>query len=139
NCSYERDITDEFIEPITMMTADNHPVATIQSGDVVVFFNFRTDRGRQLTEALTQTDMPDCQMRRLDLYYVTMTNYDDHYQGIHVLYNKDNVVMTLGEVLEQHQKTQIRIAETEKYPHVTFFFSGGREEPFVGETRILRN
>ncbi|MEZ4801952.1 MAG: 2,3-bisphosphoglycerate-independent phosphoglycerate mutase [Gelidibacter sp.] len=137
--SYENDVTDEFIKPIVMMNATNHPVATIKNGDVVIFFNFRTDRGRQLTEALSQYDFHEQNMHKLDLYYVTMTNYDDMFTGIHVIFEKDNLTETLGEVLEKYHKKQIRIAETEKYPHVTFFFSGGRELPFEGETRILRN
>lgn len=137
--SYNHDITDEFILPIVSVDSDQKPVAVIEEHDVVIFFNFRTDRGRQLTEVLTQADMPEYGMQKHDLYYVTMTSYDDSYQNIHVVYHKDNVTMTLGEVLEQHHKKQIRIAETEKYPHVTFFFSGGREEPFIGESRILKN
>ncbi|MBR9846408.1 MAG: 2,3-bisphosphoglycerate-independent phosphoglycerate mutase [Algicola sp.] len=137
--SYDNSITDEFIKPIIMVDDANNPVAKIQSGDVVIFFNFRTDRGRELTEALSQNDFHEQNMHQLDLYYVTMTNYDDSYRGINVIYNKDNLTETLGEVLAKHNKTQIRIAETEKYPHVTFFFSGGQEEPFKGETRILRN
>ena len=115
------------------------PLATIQDDDVVIFFNFRTDRGRQLTAALTQIDCPEFNMHKLNLYYVTMSRYDDTFKGIHVIYEKDHLHETLGEVLEKHHKKQIRIAETEKYPHVTFFFSGGREEAFEGETRIMRN
>ena len=107
--------------------------------DVVIFFNFRTDRGRELTEALSQQDFHEQNMHKLNLYYVTLTNYDETYQNVKVVYNKDNITETLGEVLEKAHKKQIRIAETEKYPHVTFFFSGGRETPFEGETRILRN
>ncbi len=137
--SYENDITDEFIKPIVMLDKNEQAVATIQNGDVVVFFNFRTDRGRQLTEALSQMDFHEQNMHKLDLYYVTMTNYDEMFTGIHVIFEKDNLTETLGEVLEKHHKKQIRIAETEKYPHVTFFFSGGRELPFEGETRILKN
>ena len=137
--SYQNNITDEFIEPIIMVDENEKPIATIQNGDVVVFFNFRTDRGRELTEVLSQADMHEHNMHKLDLYYVTMTNYDDTYQNVHVIYDKDNITETLGEVLEKANKKQIRIAETEKYPHVTFFFSGGREIPFEGETRILRN
>jgi len=137
--SYHKDITDEFLKPIIMVDDHNEPVAQIKDGDVVVFFNFRTDRGRQLTEALSQLDFHEQNMHKLNLYYVTMTNYDDSFTGMHVVFNKDNLTETLGEVLEKHHKTQIRIAETEKYPHVTFFFSGGREMPFEGETRILRN
>jgi 2,3-bisphosphoglycerate-independent phosphoglycerate mutase len=137
--SYDNNITDEFIKPIVMVDDNENPIAKIKSGDVVIFFNFRTDRGRELTEALSQNDFHEQNMHKLDLYFVTMTNYDDSYKGIKVIYNKDNLTETLGEVLEKHHKTQIRIAETEKYPHVTFFFSGGRETPFKGEIRILRN
>ncbi|WP_323786851.1 2,3-bisphosphoglycerate-independent phosphoglycerate mutase [Psychroserpens sp.] len=137
--SYDNDVTDEFIKPIIMVDENDNPITKIQSGDVVIFFNFRTDRGRELTEALSQHDFHEQNMHKLDLYYVTLTNYDDSYKGIKVVYNKDNLTETLGEVLEKHNKTQIRIAETEKYPHVTFFFSGGQENPFKGETRILRN
>jgi len=137
--SYAKDITDEFIDPIVMTDEHNRPLATIKEGDVVLFFNFRTDRGRQLTEVLTQFDFHEQNMHKLNLYYVTMTNYDETFKNIKVIYNKNNITETLGEVLEKNHKKQIRIAETEKYPHVTFFFSGGREEPFEGETRILRN
>jgi len=137
--SYKNDITDEFIDPIVMVDDNDSPITTIQNDDVVIFFNFRTDRGRELTEVLSQEDFHEQNMHKLNLYYVTMTNYDDTYKNIHVIYDKDNLTETLGEVLEKAGKTQIRIAETEKYPHVTFFFSGGREIPFVGETRILRN
>lgn len=137
--SYDDEVTDEFIKPIVMVDGSNAPVTTIKEGDVVIFFNFRTDRGRQLTQALTQQDFHEHNMHKLDLYYVTMTNYDDTFKGIHVIYDKENLTETLGEVLEKYHKKQIRIAETEKYPHVTFFFSGGREDEFEGETRILRN
>ena len=137
--SYKNNITDEFFEPTVMVDANENPIATIQDDDVVVFFNFRTDRGRELTEALCQKDFHEQNMHQLKLYYVTMTNYDETYENVKVIYNKDNITETLGEVLEKAGKTQIRIAETEKYPHVTFFFSGGREIPFNGETRILRN
>lgn len=137
--NYERNITDEFIEPIVMVDENDNPLATIQNDDVVIFFNFRTDRGRQLTEVLTQVDCHEQNMHKLNLYYVTMTNYDDSFVGMHVVYDKDNITETLGEVLEKNGKKQIRIAETEKYPHVTFFFSGGRENPFIGESRILKN
>ncbi|RVT78667.1 2,3-bisphosphoglycerate-independent phosphoglycerate mutase [Flavobacterium sufflavum] len=137
--SYGNDITDEFIEPLVVTDADNKPLATIQDDDVVIFFNFRTDRGRELTEALSQQDFHEQNMHKLNLYYVTLTNYDETYQNVKVVYNKDNITETLGEVLEKANKKQIRIAETEKYPHVTFFFSGGREVPFEGESRILRN
>jgi 2,3-bisphosphoglycerate-independent phosphoglycerate mutase len=137
--SYENNTTDEFIQPIVMVDSNTNPLAKIEENDVVIFFNFRTDRGRELTEVLSQKDFHEFNMHKLNLYYVTMTNYDDTYQNVHVIYDKDNITETLGEVLEKHNKTQIRIAETEKYPHVTFFFSGGREIPFKGETRILRN
>ena len=137
--SYAHDVTDEFIAPIVMVDEQEKPLATIVEGDVVIFFNFRTDRGRELTEALSQQDFHEQNMHKLNLYYVTLTNYDETYQNVKVVYNKDNITETLGEVLEKAGKTQIRIAETEKYPHVTFFFSGGRETPFEGESRILRN
>lgn len=137
--SYDENTTDEFIKPIVKVNTANQPIATIKEGDVVLFFNFRTDRGRELTEALSQQDFHEQNMHKLNLYYVTMTNYDDTYQNVHVIYDKENITQTLGEVLANAGKKQIRIAETEKYPHVTFFFSGGREEPFEGETRILKN
>ena len=137
--SYDEDITDEFLKPIILTNNNEEPVAKIQDGDVVLFFNFRTDRGRQLTEALSQNDFHEYNMHALDLKYVTMTNYDDNFKNIDVIFNKENLGDTLGEVLEAHGKTQLRIAETEKYPHVTFFFSGGRETPFKGEERILKN
>jgi 2,3-bisphosphoglycerate-independent phosphoglycerate mutase len=137
--SYEIDITDEFINPLVMVDDNDKPLATIEDEDVVIFFNFRTDRGRELTEALSQQDFHEQNMHKLNLYYVTLTNYDETYKNVKVVYNKDNIEETLGEVLEKHNKTQIRIAETEKYPHVTFFFSGGREIPFRGEKRILKN
>ncbi|QXP79945.1 MULTISPECIES: 2,3-bisphosphoglycerate-independent phosphoglycerate mutase [Winogradskyella] len=137
--NYENDVTDEFIKPLIATDANNEPLTTIKDDDVVIFFNFRTDRGRQLTEVLTQSDFHEFNMHKLNLHYVTLTNYDDKYKGINVVFNKDNLKETLGEILEKHNKKQIRIAETEKYPHVTFFFSGGQEKPFEGETRILRN
>jgi 2,3-bisphosphoglycerate-independent phosphoglycerate mutase len=137
--SYRNNITDEFIDPIVMTDNEDHPIATIKEGDVVIFFNFRTDRGRQLTEVLTQKDHLEFNMHKMNLYYVTMTKYDDTFENVYVIYDKADITETLGEVLERNHKKQIRIAETEKYPHVTFFFSGGREEPFEGETRILRN
>ena len=137
--SYANDITDEFIQPLVITEEDNNPIALIKEDDVVIFFNFRTDRGRELTEALSQKDFHEQNMHKLNLYYVTMTNYDETYSNVHVIYDKDNITETLGEVLEKAHKKQIRIAETEKYPHVTFFFSGGREEPFEGESRILKN
>lgn len=135
--SYAENVTDEFIHPIVITDANDAPLATIQDGDAVICFNFRTDRCREITQALTQTDFPEQHMQRMDLHYVTMTNYDDTYKNVQVVYDKDNLHNTLGEVLAAAGKTQIRIAETEKYPHVTFFFSGGREAPFNGESRIL--
>ena len=137
--SYGNDVTDEFIQPLIAVDHNNKPLATIADDDVVIFFNFRTDRGRELTEALSQQDFHEENMHKLNLYYVTLTNYDETYKNVKVVYNKDNITETLGEVLEKANKKQIRIAETEKYPHVTFFFSGGREEPFIGESRILKN
>jgi 2,3-bisphosphoglycerate-independent phosphoglycerate mutase len=137
--SYGNDVTDEFIQPLVAVDSNGEPLAVIQEDDIVIFFNFRTDRGRELTEALSQQDFHEQNMHKLNLYYVTLTNYDETYQNVKVVYNKDNITETLGEVLEKANKKQIRIAETEKYPHVTFFFSGGRETPFEGESRILRN
>ena len=130
--SYANEITDEFILP-KIIDRDG----VIEEGDVVLCFNFRTDRGRQITMALTQQDFPEYDMNTLDLHYVTMTRYDEEFQGIHVIMEKDNLSDTMGEVLAEAGKTQLRIAETEKYPHVTFFFSGGREEEFPGEERIM--
>ena len=135
--SYNEGITDEFIMPIVMVDENKKPVALIQDDDVIVFFNFRTDRGRQLTRALSQEDFHEFNMHRLALHYVTMTNYDNSYKDVSVIYPKENLTETLGEVLENNDKKQIRIAETEKYPHVTFFFSGGRELEFKGEKRLL--
>lgn len=129
---YEDDLTDEFLKPIIVK-----PTGTIKDGDVVLFVNFRTDRPRQLTSALTQKDIPDQEMQKMDLNFFTMTDYDSSFQGIHVLFSKDNIKNTLGEVLSANGKSQTRIAETEKYPHVTFFFNGGREEPYEGEERIV--
>ena len=137
--NYEEGLTDEFLKPIIMTDHNNDPIAKIKDGDVVLFFNFRTDRGRELTEVLSQNDKHEYNMHKLNLHYVTMTNYDDNFKNVQVIFNKDNVTNTLGEVLETHGKTQLRMAETEKYPHVTFFFSGGREAPFKGEERILKN
>lgn len=134
--SYDNNVTDEFIKPIVVVE-NGKPVATIQEGDVVLCFNFRTDRGREITQALTQQDFPEQSMKALNLYYVTLTNYDDTFKNVKVIFDKDNLNNTLGEVLANAGKKQIRIAETEKYPHVTFFFSGGREQEFEGETRIL--
>ncbi len=135
--SYDINITDEFLRPISVRDTGGHPVAVIDEGDIVICFNFRTDRGRQITVALTQEDFPEENMRKLDLHYVTMTRYDETFKNVNVIFSKDDLKNTLGEVLEKNNKKQIRIAETEKYPHVTFFFSGGREEPFKGEKRIL--
>ncbi len=137
--NYNEGITDEFIKPTLMTTDGTTPVAVIEPEDVVIFFNFRTDRGRELTEVLSQFDIHEQNMHKLKLYFVTLTNYDDTFKDIHVVYDKDNLTETLGEIVSKAGKKQIRIAETEKYPHVTFFFSGGREQPFEGETRILRN
>lgn len=134
---YQNGETDEFLLPITLVDSDKTPVAKIQDGDVVLCFNFRTDRPRQITTVLTQQDFPEYDMHKLALHYVTMTSYDETYTGVQVLFEKDNLNNTLGEVLSKAGKTQVRIAETEKYPHVTFFFSGGREEPFEGERRLL--
>ena len=131
--SYDLGITDEFIKPLKK----ENTLALIEQGDVVLFFNFRTDRGRELTQALSQKVFPKYKMEPLDLYYVTLTNYDETFKGVKVVFNKNNIIDTLGEVLAKAGKTQVRIAETEKYPHVTFFFNGGREVPFVGEERIL--
>ena len=135
---YKDGVTDEFLKPIVKTGPDGQPLATIQEGDVVLCFNFRTDRGREITEVLTQQDMHAFQMHRLNLHYLTLTNYDETFVGVTPIFEKDNLNNTLGEVLAAHGKTQIRIAETEKYPHVTFFFSGGRENEFEGERRILR-
>ncbi len=135
--SYDHNVTDEFIDPIVMTDSNGAPLAKIKEDDVVIFFNFRTDRGRELTHVLSQEDMHELNMHKLNLYYVTMTNYDDSFQKVHVVYDKENIRETLGEVLAKNSKKQIRIAETEKYPHVTFFFNGGREIPFDGEKRIL--
>lgn len=137
--SYHEGVTDEFIKPIVAVDEAGKPVATIQSGDVIVFFNYRNDRARELTVVLTQKEMPEYGMKTIPLHYCTMTPYDATFEGMHILFDKDNVSNTLGEVMEQNGLTQLRIAETEKYAHVTFFFSGGREEVFKGEDRILVN
>ncbi|MDC7995887.1 2,3-bisphosphoglycerate-independent phosphoglycerate mutase [Altibacter sp. HG106] len=133
---YEEGMTDEFMEPL-IVTENEHPVGTLSEDDVVIFFNFRTDRGRQLTEVLTQQDHTEYDMKKGTYHYVTLTNYDDSFENIHVIFNKENIKQTLGEVVAAHGKKQVRIAETEKYPHVTFFFNGGNETPFEGEERIL--
>ena len=135
--SYEAGVTDEFIKPIVAVDAKDRPLTTIKDGDVVLCFNFRTDRGREITMALTQQDFHEQNMNKLNLYYVTLTNYDDSFVGVNVIFDKDNLVNTLGEIVSKAGKKQIRIAETEKYPHVTFFFSGGREEVFIGESRLM--
>ncbi|MBP3944031.1 2,3-bisphosphoglycerate-independent phosphoglycerate mutase [Sphingobacteriaceae bacterium WQ 2009] len=135
--SYDEKITDEFLKPVVLSEDGTHPIATIQEGDVVFCTNFRTDRGREITVALTQKEFPAYDMKPLDLYYVTMTSYDETFKGVKVIFQKDNLTNTLGDVLAQHNRTQVRIAETEKYPHVTFFFSGGREQEFEGERRLL--
>ncbi|MBM3451630.1 MAG: 2,3-bisphosphoglycerate-independent phosphoglycerate mutase [Bacteroidetes bacterium] len=135
---YMNNTTDEFIEPIVLIE-NGQPIATISEGDVVICFNFRTDRPREITQALTQQDFPDFEMKKLNLDYFTMTNYDKTYNNVQVIFEKDNLNETLGDVLSKVGKTQVRIAETEKYPHVTFFFNGGREAEFPGENRILVN
>jgi 2,3-bisphosphoglycerate-independent phosphoglycerate mutase len=135
--SYAEGVTDEFIKPIIVTDPQLKPLATIQEGDAVLCFNFRTDRCREITQVLSQQDMPEFQMHALHLHYTTMTEYDKTYKGVYVIFENDNLNMTLGEVVEQQGLTQIRIAETEKYPHVSFFFSGGREKEFKGERRIL--
>jgi 2,3-bisphosphoglycerate-independent phosphoglycerate mutase len=135
--AYASGVTDEFIEPSVIVDSNHNPIACIRPEDVVICFNFRTDRCREITEVLTQVDMPEHGMMKLPLYYVTMTNYDDSYENVKVVYDKDNLNQTLGEVLENQGVSQVRIAETEKYPHVTFFFSGGREKEFHGERRIM--
>lgn len=135
--SYDNNVTDEFIKPIVVVDASQNAIGNIEAEDVVICFNFRTDRGREITEVLTQKDFPDHNMKKLPLYYVTLTNYDDSFKDVKVIFNKDNLDKTLGQVVSDAGRKQIRIAETEKYPHVTFFFSGGREEPFPGESRIL--
>ena len=133
--SYRKNITDEFIEPLIKVDKNGKSNGLIENGDYVIFFNFRTDRGRQLTEVLTQSDIKD--MRKLDLNFITMTNYDESFKRVKNIYDKDNLDDTLGEILSKNNKIQIRIAETEKYPHVTFFFNGGREKPYKNEKRIL--
>jgi 2,3-bisphosphoglycerate-independent phosphoglycerate mutase len=132
--SYKNDVTDEFLKPI--INAET-PDSEMMDGDAVICFNFRTDRCREITEALTQTAFPDYDMKPLNLDYTTMTLYDHTFKNIHVIFQKDDLINTIGQVFSDHNKKQIRIAETEKYPHVTFFFSGGREIPFEGERRIM--
>ena len=137
--SYDAGVTDEFIKPIVMVNDQDQPIGDIKEGDVVICFNFRTDRLRQITTALTQQNFHEYGMNIMDLHYYTMTNYDDSFKGINVIYGKDNVKNTIGEVIAKAGKNQIRIAETEKYAHVTFFFSGGREQEFENEKRILKS
>ena len=135
--SYAAGITDEFVKPVVITGENNQPVRTIQPDDVVICFNYRTDRGREITAALTQNDYPEFEMHKLPLYYVTMTTYDENFENVKVIFTKDDLTETLGEILERNHKNQIRIAETEKYPHVTFFFSGGRELAFENEKRLM--
>ena len=135
--SYRNKVTDEFIKPTVITNKDHRPVTTIKDGDVAICFNFRTDRCREITEVLTQKDFPEFAMKKLALHYTTMTQYDQSFQNVHVVFENDDLKNTLGEILQQQGLKQIRIAETEKYPHVSFFFSGGREVPFDGETRIM--
>jgi 2,3-bisphosphoglycerate-independent phosphoglycerate mutase len=137
DASYAAGVTDEFVLPAVISNQQGQPLATISAGDAVICFNFRTDRCREITQVLTQQDIPEFEMQKLDLHYVTMTNYDDTYKNVNVIFEKDNLSNTLGEIVAAAGKSQVRIAETEKYPHVTFFFSGGREEPFNKETRLM--
>ncbi len=135
--SYDAGVTDEFMKPLVVVNDNAEPVGTIMEGDVIIFFNFRNDRAKELTIALTQKDMPEHGMKTLQLHYCTMTPYDATFKGLHIIYPKENADNTIGEVLARAGKSQLRIAETEKYAHVTFFFSGGREEIFENEERIL--
>jgi 2,3-bisphosphoglycerate-independent phosphoglycerate mutase len=135
--SYSKNVTDEFIKPTVIIAEDQQPLAKIKDGDVAICFNFRTDRCREITQVLTQMDLSDHDMKKLSLNYTTMTEYDKTYKDVNVMFETDNLNNTLGEILEQNGLKQIRIAETEKYPHVSFFFSGGREKPFDGEKRIM--
>ena len=137
--SYAEGVTDEFVKPACITGADGRPLATLEPGDALIFFNFRNDRAREITTVLTQRDMPEAGMHTLPLYYCCLTPYDDTFTGLHVLFDKENVTKTLGEVVAAAGRTQLRIAETEKYAHVTFFFNGGREAPFEREDRILIN
>jgi 2,3-bisphosphoglycerate-independent phosphoglycerate mutase len=137
--SYKEEVTDEFIKPISIVEKNGAPVATIEEGDAVIFFNFRNDRAREITYVLTQADMPEAGMHTIPLYYCTLTPYDDKFKGLHILFDKENVPQTIGEVVSSLGNRQLRIAETEKYAHVTFFFNGGREKEFAGEDRILIN
>jgi len=135
--SYHKNVTDEFIKPTVVIAEDQKPLGVIKDGDVAICFNFRTDRCREITQVLTQMDMPDQGMKKLSLHYTTMTEYDATYKNVNIVFDTDNLNNTLGEILERHGLKQIRIAETEKYPHVSFFFSGGREKPFHDEKRIM--
>ena len=135
--SYNKNVTDEFIKPTVIVAEDQQPLAKIKDGDVAICFNFRTDRCREITQVLTQMDLPEHDMKKLSLHYTTMTEYDKTYNNVNIIFDTDNLNNTLGEILQQHGLKQIRIAETEKYPHVTFFFNGGRENPFDGERRIM--
>lgn len=135
--SYDAGITDEFVDPIVRTRENGEPLAVIKNGDVVLCFNFRTDRGREITQALTQKSFPEQNMHPLNLHYITMTTYDETFRNVKVIFKKDDLTKTLGEILQDAGKNQIRIAETEKYPHVTFFFSGGREKEFNNEKRLL--
>lgn len=137
--SYSESTTDEFVEAVSIVDDEGNPKAKIKNGDMVICFNFRTDRCRQITTVLTQTSIEELDMKPLDLYYVTMTEYDKDFRYVKVIFEKDNLKNTLGEVISQNGLKQLRIAETEKYPHVTFFFSGGREKEFINEKRILKN
>jgi 2,3-bisphosphoglycerate-independent phosphoglycerate mutase len=135
--SYERHEMDEFILPTVIIDDAQQPLASIKDGDVLFCFNYRTDRCREISEVLTQQDLPSYDMKKLNVWYTTLTEYDKSFQNVHIIFSTDNLNNTIGEVLAANNKKQIRIAETEKYPHVTFFFSGGREVPFAGESRIL--
>ena len=137
--SYNNNCTDEFLMPMIKTDSNNNPIGVVSEGDVIIFFNFRTDRGRQLTRVMTQSDFNEFETNNEKYHFVTMTNYDSSYKGINVVFQNKDLRNTLGEVLEKNNKTQLRIAETEKYPHVTFFFSGGREKPFNFEKRILKD
>lgn len=137
--SYNAGVTDEFIKAIVSVDENSTPVGLIQPNDVVIFFNYRNDRAREITQVLTQQDMPEFDMKTMPLHYCTMTPYDATFKGMHILFDKENVNNTLGEVVAANGLKQLRMAETEKYAHVTFFFSGGREEVFAGEERILVN
>ena len=135
--SYAAGVTDEFIKPTVIVGSDQQPLAVIRDGDYALCFNFRTDRCREITEVLTQQDIPDQGMHRLSLHYTTMTQYDQRFKGVNIIFENDDLKNTLGEIIAGSGLRQIRIAETEKYPHVSFFFSGGRETPFEGEQRIM--